>query len=220
MQTTQTSRTYPFSIESMPFNYDALEPYIDALTMEIHHKKHHQAYVDKLNAALKPYPDLHDFTVEELLQQCDALPSAIRKTVYEQGGGHFHHEYFWKILKPDAERVLPSDSLVQAIERDFGSFESFKKRFTDIGAKHFNSGWVFLTADKNGKLEVFSRPAHDNILNQHRIMLIINDLWEHAYYLKYKNKREKYLNEFWSIVNWDYVSQRFENINSSKEIFE
>lgn len=185
--------------------------------MQIHHEKHHQAYITNLNAALKPYPELHDFSIEELLRRCHELPVTIRQTVHDQGGGHLHHRYFWETLKPGAAGVKPNGTLAQAIARDFGSFDLFKKKFVEAGVKHFSSGWVFLAVDTDGKLEVFSRPGHDNVLLEKKTTLLINDLWEHAYYLKYQSDRADYLNAFWNVINWEYVNQRLENLYATEE---
>jgi len=206
--------TYPFVLAPLPFAYDALEPYIDAATMRIHHDKHHQAYITSLNAALKGYPELHDLSIEELLlERHSELPITIRQTVHDQGGGHLHHQLFWKILKPGvAGTNPPAGALAQAIDRDFGSFDALKARFVETGAKHFASGWVFLVVNPaDGKLEVLSRPNHDSVLPEKTTALLINDLWEHAYYLKYQSSRVDYLKAFWNVVNWEYAGQRLEN---------
>ena len=215
MKKTKESPTYPFSISPLPYAYDALEPYIDAATMHVHHDKHHAAYIASLNAALKPHPELHNLSIEDLLRRHNELPVTIRQTVNDQGGGHFHHQYFWEILKPGTAGNKPSGTLAQAIDRDFGSFNSFKKEFVEAGVKHFGSGWVFLAIDTNGELEVFSRSGHDNILLEEKTVLLINDLWAHAYYLKYQNGRADYLNAFWNVVNWEYVNQRLESLQTT-----
>jgi len=188
--------------------------------MRIHHEKHHQAYITNLNAALKPYPELHDLSIKELLLRINQLPTAIRQTVNDQGGGHFHHQYFWEILKPGAAGGKPVGTLAQAIDRDFGSFASFKKTFVEVGVKHFNSGWVFLVADADGRLEVLSRSGHDNVLLEKKTALLINDLWEHAYYLEYQSDRADYLNAFWNVVNWEYVNQQLESLHIAEEQFQ
>lgn len=209
--TVPVSGTYPFVLDPLPFAWDALEPHIDAETVRIHHEKHHLAYVTQLNAALKDYPEFHEFSIDELLCRLGEVPSLIRETVRNHGGGHANHQLFWKMLRPASERTRPSAILQEAIEREFGSLEVFKGTFVKTGVKHFGSGWVFLamsTAD--GKLEVFSRPNQDSVLSERKTVLLINDLWEHAYYLKYRNARVDYLNAFWNVVNWDYVSQRFD----------
>ena len=218
---TKKPLTYPFVLAPFPFAYNALEPYIDAATMQIHHDKHHQAYITHLNAALKGYPELHDFSIEELLRRSNELPVSIRQTVHDQGGGHFHHQYFWKILKPGAAGDKPIGALAQAIARDFGSFDAFKTKFVETGTKHFASGWVFLVANQaDGKLEVLSRPDHDSVLLEKKTTLLINDLWEHAYYLKYQSGRADYLNAFWNVINWEYVNQRLESLHTTKEQFQ
>ncbi len=210
---TKKPPTYPFVLAPLPFAYDALEPYIDAATMQIHHDKHHQAYITHLNAALKGYPELHDFSIEELLRRHNEMPVTIRQTVHDQGGGHLHHQFFWKILKPGVAGTWPTGALAEAIDRDFGSFDAFKVKFVETGTKHFASGWVFLVVNPaDGKLEVLSRPDHDSVLLEKKTALLINDLWEHAYYLKYQSGRVDYLNAFWNVVNWEYVGQRLESV--------
>ena len=206
------SRTYPFVQEPLPFAWDALEPHIDAATMQIHYEKHHQAYITKLNETLKDHSKLHAFSIEELLRRLDEVPSSIRDAVHNHGGGHALHQLFWKMLKPASGRTRPSAVLQEAIEREFGSFEAFMNKFVDTGTKHFGSGWVYLAMDMtDGKLEVFSRPNQDCILPEGKAALLINDLWEHAYYLKYRNARTDYLKAFWNVVNWEYVGKRFED---------
>lgn len=211
------STTYPFSLAPLPYSYDALDPVIDADTLRVHHTKLHQAYIDKLNKALEPYPQLHEFGIEELLKRLDKLPIGIRQSVYDQGGGHFHHDLFWRMLTPNSHAANPSGALAEAIERSFVSLEAFKKKFVDIGTKHFASGWTFLALDTtNAQLEVFSRSDHNNILQEKKYPLLINDLWEHAYYLQYRSDRLRYLESFWDIVNWDYVAQRYESAPVNK----
>ncbi|MHB1142390.1 MAG: superoxide dismutase [Sulfuricaulis sp.] len=205
--------TYPFALAPLPFAYDALEPYIDAATMRVHHDKHHQTYITHLNAALEGYPEWHGLSIEELLlERHGELPIAIRQTVHDQGGGHLHHQLFWEILKPGATGSRPTGTLAQAIDRDFGSFEAFKAGFVDTGARHFASGWVFLLVNPaNGKLEIVSCRDHDSALLQNKTALLLNDLWEHAYYLKYQSARVDYLKAFWNAVNWEHVGRRLES---------
>lgn len=218
MSTDEKAPTYPFSLAPLPYAYDALEPAIDAATLRVHHSKHHQAYIDNLNAALRDYPQLHGFGIEELLKRLDKIPIAVRQTVHDQGGGHFHHQLFWNVLAPGARGSRPSGALAEAIERDFGSFEDFQEKFVAAGTRHFASGWVFLAMNPaSAKLEVFARSDHNNILLEKKHPLLLNDLWEHAYYLQYQNDRPRYLKSFWDIVNWDYVAQRFENSPSNKD---
>lgn len=213
----QKPAAYPFSLAPLPFAYDALEPHIDTATMRIHHTKHHQSYITSLNAALKGYPELHSFGIEELLKRLDRLPIAVRQTIHDQGGGHLHHQLFWSILKPSAGAENPAGPLADAIDRDFGSFGEFKERFIETGMKHFAAGWVFLAMNPmTGSLEVFSRPDHNNILSEKKHILLINDLWEHAYYLKHQSDRAEYLKSFWNIVNWERAGQLYENVPASK----
>lgn len=217
----RNAATYPFSLPSLPYPYDALAPAIDAATLRVHHTKHHQAYIDKLNAALEPHPQLHGFSIEELLKRLDKLPVGIRQTVYDQGGGHFHHELFWQMMAPNARGARPSGALAEAIDRDFGSFDAFKEKFVETGNKHFASGWVFLALNQtNAQLEVFSRADHNNILQEKKYPLLLNDLWEHAYYLRYQSDRQRYLESFWDIVNWDFVTLRHEGAPLSKSKLE
>ena len=205
------STTYPFALEPLPFAWNALEPHIDAETMRLHYEKHHQAYVTQLNAALKDHPELHAFTIEELLNRLSQMPGSIRQAVRNHGGGHLHHKLFWKMLKPGTTKAKPSPVLQEAIERELGSFEAFMNKFIETGTQHFGAGWVFLAMNSmDGKLEIFSRSNQDSILPEGKTALLINDLWEHAYYLKYRNARANYLKAFWNIVNWEYVDQRFE----------
>ncbi len=213
----QKPPAYPFSLAPLPFAYDALEPHIDAATMRVHHTKHHQSYITNLNAALKDYPELHGFGVEELLTRLDKLPIAIRQTIHDQGGGHLHHQFFWSILRPGVSAENPAGALAEAIDRDFSSFEAFKEKFVETGIKHFASGWVFLAmSPATAKLEVFSRADHNNILSEKKHILLINDLWEHAFYLKHQSDRAEYLKSFWNIVNWERVGQLYENVPASK----
>jgi Fe-Mn family superoxide dismutase len=208
----KSPHTYPFTLGPLPFTYNALEPYINAATIQIHHDKHHQAYITNLNAAIAEHPELHELSIEELLQPAKQLPESIRQTVHDQGGGHLHHELLWKVLQPGRTDSKPVGALANMIDRDFGSLEAFKELFVETGTRHFASGWVFLALDKeSGKLEVFTRPDHDSILPENKSVLLINDLWEHAYYLQYRNMRVNYLKAFWNLVNWDYVSKRLEN---------
>ena len=220
MNEAKQSLVFPFSLRPLPYAYDALEPHLDAQTMQLHHTKHHQGYIDQLNTALEDYPLLHSFSIEELLKRLDKLPIAIRQTVHDQGGGHLHHQLFWNILKPptDSNASRPVGSLASAISQEFGSFEGFKKKFIDAGTKHFSAGWVFLALNPaTTKLEVFSRPDHNNILAEKKHVLLVNDLWEHAYYLQHKSNRNEYLQSFWDIVNWEYVNELYETAPASKD---
>jgi Fe-Mn family superoxide dismutase len=204
------SATYPFELPPLGYAFDALAPFIDAETMELHHDKHHQAYVDKLNDALKDQEDLQNLTIEELLAKVDSLPDAIKSAVRNNGGGHANHSMFWTIMKKN-EDGKPSGALSDAIDRDFGSFEDFKTKFNDAGVKQFGSGWVFLIFN-NGKLEIKSMPNQDTPLMQNVTPILGNDVWEHAYYVTYRNRRPEYLKAWWNVVDWDKVGERFEAV--------
>jgi len=193
----------------LPYGFDALEPSIDAKTMEIHHDKHHAAYVTNLNKALESHPDLQSKTLEQLLSSLDSLPEAIRGPVRNNGGGHWNHSFFWKILGPGAGGA-PTGKLADDIKAAFGSFDDFKAKFEAGGIGRFGSGWVWLVSN-GGKLEIVSTANQDNPLMGKAVAgcegtpLIGADVWEHAYYLKYQNKRADYLKAFWNVVNWNAV---------------
>ncbi len=194
-------------LPDLPYAYDALEPHIDARTMEIHHTKHHQGYVDKLNAALEKHPDLQDTTVEELVADLDAVPEVIRTAVRNNGGGHVNHSLFWDILSPKGGE--PSGALKEALEKAFGSIDAFKERFESEALTRFGSGWAWLTVD-GGTPEILSTPNQDNPISQGKTPILGLDVWEHAYYLQYQNKRPDYVKAFWNVVNWSEVGKRFE----------
>ena len=190
------------------FGYDALEPYIDAETMELHHDKHHHAYVDNLNKALEPYPELADLTIGALLHRLDQVPHPARTTVRNNAGGHVNHQFFWDILGPHAHGG-PKGTIADAIKRDFGSFEQFQSLFTDTATKHFGSGWVFLSMNPSRHcLEIVALPNQESMLMHGTPGLLCCDLWEHAYYLKYRNRRAEYLSAWWNVVAWDMVDDR------------
>jgi Fe-Mn family superoxide dismutase len=199
--------TYPFELPRLRFAYDALEPYFDERTMRLHHDKHHQTYVDGLNAAIKDTPSLHGLSIEAILRDLDKLPESMRSAVRNHGGGHANHQFFWKVIGPAGTQ--PTGELLKAIEGDFGSFDSFKSRFTEVAVKHFASGWTFLVMDpKSKRLEVMALPNHDSVLAVGKMGLLICDVWEHAYYLKYENRRAEFLAAFWNVVDWDVVAAR------------
>jgi len=197
----------PFTLPTLPYAANALEPHIDEQTMTIHHGKHHAAYVNNLNAALEGKAELEGKTLEELISNLDALPEAIRTAVRNNGGGHYNHSMFWEIMTPGGPKE-PSGALADAIKAAFGDLETLKKQFNDAGVKRFGSGWVWLVL-KNGKLEVTSTPNQDNPLMEGVYPVMGNDVWEHAYYLKYQNRRPDYLAAWWNVVNWDKVAERF-----------
>ncbi len=192
----------------LPYAFDALEPHIDAKTMEIHYTKHHQTYVDKLNEALAKYPDLAEKTVEELVADLDMLPEDIRTAVRNHGGGHLNHLLFWQTLAPNAGGE-PAGKLNDAIDAAFGSFAAFQEKFTAAALGRFGSGWAWLTSD-GGKLEIVATANQENPVTDGKTPLLGLDVWEHAYYLKYQNKRADYVKAFWNVVNWKEVEGRFE----------
>lgn len=203
---------YPFTLPQLPYPYDALEPYIDARTMEIHHLKHHQTYIDKLNGAMEKWTEGQSLDLEEILKQLNMVPEAIRGLVRNHGGGHYNHSFFWKWITPQTGSK-PSNTLTQAIESDFKSFEKFKEAFTTAAIGLFGSGWVWLVAEnlkpgtRNPKLLIVTTPNQDTPLALGLRPLLGLDVWEHAYYLKYQNRRQEYIEAWWNIVNWDEISR-------------
>jgi superoxide dismutase, Fe-Mn family len=195
-----------FSVPDLPYAYDALEPHIDEETMRIHHDKHHQAYVDKANAALEG-TEWADRDVEDVLRNLSALPGDKQAAVRNNAGGHYNHSLFWQMMGPDGGGE-PGGDLGAAIGETFGSFDSFKEEFKNAGIARFGSGWVWLVKDSSG-LAVVSTPNQDSPISDGTTPLLGVDVWEHAYYLKYQNKRPDYLDAFWNVVNWDYVAERF-----------
>jgi superoxide dismutase, Fe-Mn family len=198
----------PFTLPPLPYPPEALEPHIDRATMEIHHGKHHGTYVTNLNKALESAPDLANKSIEELLKNnVAAAPENIRTAVRNNGGGHYNHDMFWKIMAPQAG-ANPGGDLIQSIKNSFGSFESFKEKFAAAGLGRFGSGWVWLV--RNGsKLEITSTANQDNPIMEGRFPIMGVDVWEHAYYLKYQNRRADYLQAWWNVVNWPEVERRF-----------
>jgi Fe-Mn family superoxide dismutase len=198
----------PFKLPPLPYAYDALEPYIDQETMRFHHDKHHAAYTKNLNIAINKYPQLIGKSAEELLQSLDTLPADIQTTVRNNGGGYINHAMFWTIMGPSGGGK-PSGEIAAAITKDFGSFEALQTAFNDAGNKRFGSGWTWLVMDKNAKLKVMSTPNQDSPLMEGMYPIMGNDVWEHAYYLKYRNNRGEYLKNWWNVVNWTEVNQRY-----------
>ncbi|NUO39889.1 MAG: superoxide dismutase [Gemmatimonadaceae bacterium] len=198
----------PHTLPPLPYPTNALEPHIDAQTMEIHHGKHHNAYVTNLNAALEKAPELASRSLEELLKNLNAVPEAIRTAVRNNAGGHWNHSQFWKTMGPNAGGA-PTGKLADAIKAAFGDFEKFKEQFNAAGAGRFGSGWVWLV-NEGGKLAITSTPNQDNpLMDGKSAPLLGNDVWEHAYYLKYQNRRPDYLKAWWNTVNWGEVGKRF-----------
>lgn len=200
---------YPFELPALPYDYDALEAVIDVETMKLHHDKHHQAYVDNLNKAVESKTDLHDKTLSELLGSLESVPEDVRGAVRNNGGGHANHSMFWTIMKTGGGN--PSGDLAAAIDTAFGSFDDFKTKFNEAGVKQFGSGWVFVTAT-GGKIEIASQPNQDTPLHKDIEPLFGNDVWEHAYYLKYNNRRPDYLKAWWDVVDWNAIAERYEKL--------
>ncbi len=198
-----------FELPSLSYAYDALEPHIDARTMEIHHTKHHQAYIDKANAALEGHSDLQGKSIEELLADLNALPESIRGAIRNNGGGHANHSLFWTIMAPGAGGA-PQDKLSTAIDAAFGSFDKFKEQFAAAGATRFGSGWAWLVRKSDGGLAVMSTANQDSPISEGVTPILGLDVWEHAYYLNYQNRRPDYISAFWNVVNWQEVAKRFD----------
>lgn len=195
-----------FKLPELPYAYDALEPAIDQKTMEIHHSKHHNGYVTKLNKAVEG-TELADKTIEDLIANLDQVPNDIQTAVRNNGGGHLNHTLFWEALQPPAEDNQPQGDLKDKIEASFGSFADFKEAFSEAAAGQFGSGWAWL-AEKDGQLKVIGTPNQDNPISDGWNPLLGIDVWEHAYYLNYQNRRPDYIEAFWTIINWDKVSER------------
>lgn len=199
-----------FELPKLSYKYDALEPFIDAKTMEIHYTKHHQAYIDKLNVAVKG-TKYEKQDLKETLIDVDSLPEKIRNTIINHGGGHINHSLFWELLNPNHKKSekQPKGKLMDKIEDSFGSFDDFKKKFSEVALSRFGSGWAWLIVN-NGELEVISTPNQDSPLMDNKIPILGLDVWEHAYYLKYQNKRADYIEAFFSIINWDKAEELYE----------
>ncbi|HKQ39733.1 MAG TPA: superoxide dismutase [Verrucomicrobiae bacterium] len=193
----------------LPYPKEALEPHIDAQTMEIHHDKHHAAYVNNLNKAIAGKPDLEKRSVQDLISHLDSLPQEIRNVVRNNGGGHANHTMFWKLMGPNSGGK-PSGALAEDINATFGSFDAFKEKFEGAGVGRFGSGWAWLIVNKAGKLEITSTANQDNPIMEGNKPVLGNDVWEHAYYLKYQNRRPDYLKAWWNVVNWNEVSKNYE----------
>ncbi|OAB36915.1 superoxide dismutase [Paenibacillus macquariensis subsp. defensor] len=197
-----------FQLPALPYSNDALEPHIDALTMEIHHDRHHNTYVTNLNAALEKAPELQNKSIEELLTGLGSVPEEIRTAVRNNGGGHANHSLFWEIIGPNAGGN-PTGELAEAIDSELGGLDKFKEEFAKAATTRFGSGWAWLVVGKDGKLAVTSTPNQDNPLSEGLTPILGLDVWEHAYYLKFQNKRPDYIASFWNVVNWDAVAARY-----------
>ena len=196
-----------FELPPLPYDYNALEPHIDTQTMQIHHDKHHAAYVTNLNNALGSH-EFASLAVDDVVRRINEVPENIRTAVRNNGGGHSNHSMFWQIMKPNGGGA-PTGALASAIQSTFGSFDAFKAAFNDAGVKRFGSGWAWLILDKSGKLQVISTANQDSPLMDGNYPVMGNDVWEHAYYLKYQNRRPDYLNAWWNVVNWDEIARRY-----------
>ena len=197
----------PFEVPKLPYDYNALEPYIDEQTMRFHHDKHHQAYADKLNAALEGKAELQKKKIEEILKSLDSLPAEIKTAVRNNGGGHYNHSLFWEMMAPKSGGK-PSGEIAKAIEKGFGSFDSFVEKFSNAAITQFGSGWAWLVYSK-GKLEVTSTQNQDNPISQGKMPLLCVDVWEHAYYLKYQNRRAEYVKQFFNVINWKKAEELY-----------
>ncbi|MBB6693171.1 superoxide dismutase [Cohnella xylanilytica] len=196
-------------LPALPYANDALEPHIDAQTMEIHHDRHHNTYVTNLNKALESAPELADKSVEALIADLNSVPESIRTAVRNNGGGHANHSLFWEVIGPNAGGA-PKGALAAAIDSELGGFEKFKETFAAAATTRFGSGWAWLALGKDGKLKVYSLPNQDSPIMEGDTPLLGLDVWEHAYYLKYQNKRPDYINAFWNVVNWDKVGALYD----------
>ncbi|MEB7437309.1 superoxide dismutase [Mammaliicoccus sciuri] len=195
-----------FELPKLPYAYDALEPHIDKETMEIHHTKHHNTYVTKLNDAVKG-TDLESKSIEDIVKNLNSVPDDIRTAVQNNGGGHYNHSLFWELLTPNASE--PSGEVVDVISSTFGSLDKFKEEFAAAAAGRFGSGWAWLVVD-NGQLAIVSTPNQDNPISEGKLPILGLDVWEHAYYLNYQNRRPDYINAFWNVVNWDKVNELYQ----------
>lgn len=199
---------YPFELPDLGYSHDALEPHIDARTIEIHHGRHHAAYTANLNAALAGHPDLHGVSAEELVADLSSLPASIRTAVRNNGGGYVNHNLFWQLMTPGGEEV-PGGAVAEAIDASFGSFADFRKQFAAAAIGRFGSGWAWLVTAAGGAVEIVSTPNQDTPLMEGRTPILGIDVWEHAYYLNYQNRRPDYVAAFWNVVNWTVVADNY-----------
>jgi len=200
-----------YEVPPLPYPYNALEPHIDEQTMHLHHDKHHAAYVTKLNGAVEKYPDLAKKSAEDLIRNLSALPEDVRGVIRNNGGGHVNHSMFWQIMGPKS--TAPSGAIADAI-KTFGGFDAFKEKFEAAGVNQFGSGWAWLVKTKAGEFKITSTPNQDNPMSNGDFPVLGNDVWEHAYYLKYQNRRPDYLKAWWNVVNWDEVNKRLAQAGS------
>ncbi len=205
-----------FKLPDLPYDFSALEPHIDAKTMEIHHDKHHAAYVNNLNAALEKHADLQNKSLDELLRGINSVPEDIRTAVRNNAGGHSNHSMFWTLMSAKAGGPA-TGSVGDAIKDVFGGFDKFQEKFNDAGLKRFGSGWAWLVGNKSGKIEIISTANQDSPIMEGLFPIMGNDVWEHAYYLKYQNRRGDYLKAWWNVVNWEAVNKRFEEYQKHRK---
>jgi Fe-Mn family superoxide dismutase len=203
------TKTIKYELPKLPYAYDALLPYIDAETMEVHHAKHHQAYVNNLNAALEKYPELSGKPIEALLAHLDSVPEDVRTAVRNFGGGHANHSFFWTMLGPNGGGE-PGGKLGEALRSSFGSFPAFKDQFSKAAAGLFGSGWAWVVRNGDSKLAIATTQNQDSPLSKHQTPILVIDVWEHAYYLKYQNRRPEYIEAFWHVLNWNAIAKRYE----------
>lgn len=203
------SQHYPFTLEPLPYAYDALEPQIDAETLHFHHDKHLQTYVDNLNKTLENYPDYQDWSLEKLITQGDSLPEAIRTPVRNNAGGVYNHQLYFRCMGPEKD-TRPSQRLLEEINRYFGSFEDWKEKMKNAAVTQFGSGWAWLVVDQEGRMHVVKTPNQDTPLPSFMRPLLLVDVWEHAYYLQYQNRRPEYVDRWFSVINWKQVEENFE----------
>ena len=206
-----------FVLPALPYDYSALEPHIDAKTMQLHHDAHHAAYVKNTNAALEKHPELQSRNIEDLLRDLSSIPEDIRIAIRNNGGGHMNHSMFWKIMKPRGGGE-PTGDIAEIIKRSFGNFNNFRTKFNDAGAKVFGSGWVWLVGKPGSEqVQIVTTANQDSPISQALFPILGNDVWEHAYYLKYNNRRPEYLQAWWNVVNWDEINKRLEMFTSHQE---
>ena len=201
-----------FELKPLPYAYDALEPYIDKETMMLHHDKHEKAYLDNLNKAIAKYPELYKKGLEGILKDLNSVPEDVRETVKNNAGGVYNHDFFWSVMSPEKDQT-PKGELLKAINNDFGSFDNFKAKFKDAALGRFGSGWAWLVLGKDGKLSIISTANQDSPISQGLTPILGIDVWEHAYYLKYQNRRGDYIDNWWHVVNWKQVESNYNSNN-------
>lgn len=201
----------PYQLPPLPYRIDALEPYIDALTMEIHHDRHQQAYVNKLNKALEGHPDLQDQPLQQLLKNINTVPEGVRTAIRNNGGGTYNHSLFWLMMSPKGGGT-PKGTLADALKKQFGSFEAFQEQFNTAAKTRFGSGWAWLSLNKKGDLQVTSTANQDCPLSDGHTPIIALDVWEHAYYLQYQNRRPDYISAWWHVVNWEFIEATYRDL--------